>query len=55
MSQRAEVHARGKATAAIKLLKAIHVGGGNRPLEAQADGPVPLKVCCWWIIYPIYI
>jgi hypothetical protein len=21
---------------------------------AQADGPVPLKVCCWWIVYPIY-
>jgi hypothetical protein len=22
---------------------------------AQADGPVPLKVCCWWIVYPIYL
>ncbi len=22
---------------------------------AQADGPVPLRVCCWWIIYPIFI
>ncbi len=22
---------------------------------AQADGPVPLKVCCWWVVYPIYL
>jgi hypothetical protein len=21
---------------------------------AQADGPGPLKVCCWWVVYPIY-
>ena len=22
---------------------------------AQADGPVPQMVCCWWIMYPAYI
>jgi hypothetical protein len=21
---------------------------------ANADGPTPLKVCCWWIVYPIF-
>jgi hypothetical protein len=22
---------------------------------ANADGPGPLKVCCWWVVYPVFL
>lgn len=23
--------------------------------EGVVNGPGPLKVCCWWVVYPIYL